>query len=360
MMDVEDIMHSTSDDNDTVMTPEAALPPTFGDADPDDCILVLKILKRREAKYCIGNYLRRFHNENPSAPKDCVDVLCRNQMCQWINSIVDFCKCDRSSVASAMSLLDRFLNVSPWALKDRKTFQLAAMTSIYLSLKVNEVNGLGLDSMVAMSKNTFSMEQFEAMERSMVEACQWYLNPPTANQMGHWLAQWASQQDSRLPIDALLDLINMQVENAVYDYYLIAAAPSLVSIAALLNAMDSMGLFTTQEQQSIKGKVTTTLEMSHSDLHLLPQVQQRLYELLSIETVLCTSHDTISESAPSAKVISTTTTTPSQSRRCPQKDVRPISPQSVSAREDSYDDVKGVQKTTAKTKFTRYVQSLFG
>ncbi|KAG7336478.1 hypothetical protein IV203_024844 [Nitzschia inconspicua] len=133
------------------------------------------------------------------------------------------------------------------------------------------------------------------MEKIIVETCKWYMNPPTANQIGHELVLWMCGQDNIVPFDTLLDLVNLQVEAAVYDYYLVTAAPSLVAVAAFLNAVEGMGVHTPQEQRRIRNKVISTIEMSRSESQLLPKVQQRLYELISDSFTFSFDHETISQ-----------------------------------------------------------------
>ncbi|KAG7345481.1 cyclin-like protein [Nitzschia inconspicua] len=247
----------------------------------DDCIVILKGLKQRENKYRVGDYLGRFAEQVSAPSKSQVDVQCRYQMCQWSYSIADYCKLKKDTVASAINTLDRFLDATPCALTDQSVFQLAAMTSMYMSVKLNEVNGLGMDCMVAFSRGSFSARQYETMEKIIVEACKWYMNPPTANQIGHELVLWMCGQDNIIPFDTLLDLVNLQVEAAVYDYYLVTAAPSLIAVAAFLNAVEGMEVHTPQEQRRIRNKVISAIEMSRSESQLLPKAQQRLYELIS-------------------------------------------------------------------------------
>ncbi|KAK1746774.1 hypothetical protein QTG54_002118 [Skeletonema marinoi] len=72
----------------------------------------------------------------------------RKQLVDWCYSIVDQCKLSRETVASAMEMADRFLDmpinsanaarVSDEALRDVCKFQLLIIAALYASIKINE------------------------------------------------------------------------------------------------------------------------------------------------------------------------------------------------------------------------------
>jgi hypothetical protein len=297
----------------------------------NDCLEALKAMKRRESNYRIGDYLHRRDEEGPT-PRSHVNADCRYRMCQWSFSIIEYLHYHIDDVAISMYILDRFLDASPWALTDRSAFQLASITCLYMSIKLNETVGVALDMMVQVSHGTFTVRQFEAMERIILQATKWNVNPPTPMQMGYFLARWLSCQDQRLPVDTLLDLINMQVKTALLDYGLVTVAPSLVAVAALLNAMESMGVTSSKDQGHILHNITGMLEFSATDRQLLHLTQQRLYENLSGHTTPAVSSRVVQTESPS--LLATSTLVKEQRNAVYDNiinDTRPISPNIVSA-----------------------------
>jgi Cyclin, N-terminal domain len=109
----------------------------------------------------------------------------RSQMCSWAYSVVDTFEFSRMSVAMAFNYLDRFLAIEclrlPVAIS-REDFQLFSMTALYLAVKVHESGErLPLDTLVDMSRNYFTHEDFERAESDMIQALQWRLSPPIAS-----------------------------------------------------------------------------------------------------------------------------------------------------------------------------------
>lgn len=370
-MDVDDNCQTdsvTTSSNDPIMVQTP--PPSSSSVDAcDDYVTILKAMKQSEVKYRVGDYLHRLSEQqqqptNPSKSESYVNAECRHRMCQWSFSVADFCHYQKDTVAVSMKILDRFLDVTPWVLQDRSAFQLAALTSMYMAVKLIETAGLPMKQVAELSKGAFTIEQFEAMERAILEAANWFINPPTATQMGYRMAQWMSSLDHRLPLDALLDLINMQLEAAVFDYYLVTAAPSLLSVAALFNAMEGMAVHTPEELRQIRHMVTSTLDISPADLKLLPQAQVRLYELLSGDPSRLTSTTkAMVNTAPSSTSTPSTIvpyTVDSNSCGSINNDVRPISPNSVSGSPSAFETP---QPNASKRNYSfsnSLLRSLFG
>ena len=61
----------------------------------------------------------------------------------------------------AMNILDRYLALRA---VNKQVFQLAAMTSLFLAIKLNEPGKLSMASMVELSRGYFRVDQMAAME----------------------------------------------------------------------------------------------------------------------------------------------------------------------------------------------------
>jgi len=127
----------------------------------------------------------------------------RRKICQWSFKVIDHFKIDREVVSGAMNILDRYLAKETNCLDrdsmvvsedraclqsiDSRTFQLAAMTSLYLSMKLSDNDEgqysqsrkLRLDSFVDLSRGQFSADEITDMERTILYVLQWEVFPPT-------------------------------------------------------------------------------------------------------------------------------------------------------------------------------------
>ena len=126
----------------------------------------------------------------------------RRKICQWSFKVIDHFKIDREVVSGAMNILDRYLASGNKCLDrrdaysdqqeclrtiDSRTFQLTAMTSLYLAVKISD-NGesqysssrkLKLNSFVELSRGQFCADEITGMERTILHELQWEVFPPT-------------------------------------------------------------------------------------------------------------------------------------------------------------------------------------
>jgi len=166
----------------------------------DDLVLdQLMALLVTEQKYTVPHIACR------ASPDDCERLPYgewRRKIVQWCFKVVDHFRLDREVVSSALNMLDRHLaskSVSrnfgdfcpcPSCQRcvDSRYFQLAAMTCLYLAMKVNADNGeeilspirkLRLMSFVELSRGQFSAEDIMDMEAVLLWDLKWKVYPPT-------------------------------------------------------------------------------------------------------------------------------------------------------------------------------------
>mmetsp|Transcript_49328 Transcript_49328/g.148536 ORF Transcript_49328/g.148536 Transcript_49328/m.148536 type:complete len:434 (-) Transcript_49328:5-1306(-) len=129
-----------------------------------------------------------------------VDVECRTKMISWCYQVVDHCHMSRETVSIAASYLDRYLLAPSGleALLDRRTFQLSAMTSLYVALKLFEDVNVEPGVMVGLSRGAYVEEEFVEMELDILMALRWKVHPPTAvGFMGHFLNLFPARTSRR-------------------------------------------------------------------------------------------------------------------------------------------------------------------
>mmetsp|Transcript_30876 Transcript_30876/g.61136 ORF Transcript_30876/g.61136 Transcript_30876/m.61136 type:complete len:335 (-) Transcript_30876:152-1156(-) len=107
-------------------------------------------------------------------------VKCRDTVCDWCYNIVDHFNIRREVVYIAMSYLDRYARRKGNS-RTIPTFEyrLAAITSLYLAIKLNEQKIIKISSFVHLSRGIVTESQIIAMERSLLCNSDWLMNPPT-------------------------------------------------------------------------------------------------------------------------------------------------------------------------------------
>lgn len=93
----------------------------------------------------------------------------RSKICEWLFQVVDYFNYDREIVAVSMNYLDRYLCKRP---VNKRTFQLLAMTSLYMASKLHRQynsSRLRMSSLIEMGREYFTEEHVTAMEKSILE-----------------------------------------------------------------------------------------------------------------------------------------------------------------------------------------------
>merc|ERR1740139_1644212 len=113
--------------------------------------------------------LKSTKNENE------IDSLCRTTMCEWCYRVVDHFGARRELVEISMNYLDRFLDKFNCG---RTAYKLAAITSMYLAIKLYNQKSLTMKSLSALSRGEFSAVHITEMECVMLQTLSWNLYPP--------------------------------------------------------------------------------------------------------------------------------------------------------------------------------------
>lgn len=134
----------------------------------------------------------------------------RRKICEWSYRVVDHFRIEREVVSVSMNIFDRYLSLrqnnpdnkpsccqcpSCQRAVDSRTFQLGAMTALYMGIKIHaESSGhdsqrkrLRLSSMVDLSRGQFSAEDICQMERDMLKGLSWRVNPTTPSMVVSYL-----------------------------------------------------------------------------------------------------------------------------------------------------------------------------
>ena len=173
-----------------------------------------------------------------------VDISCREQICEWSYRVIDFFNIDREVVYISMSYLDRFLMTCT---VDRHTYKLAATTALLLAIKVHHPRKINLSEIISdLSRGEFDMDDIGRMEIILLQSLSWRIHPPTPMNFVIrilMLNPFASKPIQEFDMEGVQDFAIFFVELSVCDYAFVKEKKSTVALAATLNAMEGLGLW---------------------------------------------------------------------------------------------------------------------
>lgn len=151
-----------------------------------DVVATLRGLRRQESKFYNRTSMFQFLQQSQDQDQECsVDTTelywgsWRRQMIAWQFSLANTCDFHTDTIEVATSLVDRFVAVQQQLLHQANRYQVACMTGFYIAVKVHESQCLTPDQLQTLSGGRFQASDIEAMEREMLQAIQWRVNPPT-------------------------------------------------------------------------------------------------------------------------------------------------------------------------------------
>jgi hypothetical protein len=255
----------------------AILPKHEKDEIPDRIAIMLQ---QEENEYQCIDYLVANEAMRKKAAKP-VDEDCRVKMCEWCYQVVDFCKFRRETVGIGMSYLDRYLcsEKGKKALGDRKEYQLVAMTCLYIAIKLHEPLEMETSLLADLSRGCYTEMEFANMEKTILEAVEWRVAGPTPLAFVlHFLALLPDNLHTGVE-EAIWDYARYQTELAIADHSFVKLKPSVVGMAALLNAME--GMDTTLLPERVQERfIRTVIKYTGMDITEVDKTQTRLSTIL--------------------------------------------------------------------------------
>lgn len=205
----------------------------------------IEIMRLKEEKPCYRrpDYLR----DAPKTPQ-MIDEVCRTKMCDWCYQVVDYAMFQRETVAISMNLLDRFLSSgsarSRKTIASRKEYQLAAMTTLYMSIKLFETCSIDTKLLATLSRGCYEEADFTQMENDILFSLNWYLHCPTAlSFLDHFISLVPDHDDGRTQMKAVVKTYSKYlIERSVEDYELSMQKPSTIALAAISNSLKKISM----------------------------------------------------------------------------------------------------------------------
>jgi len=207
------------------------------------------MLQQESTIYRCGDYLR---NPPPVIPQETmlinsslssssssqssVNEIWREKICEWSYQVVDHYDFSREVVGISLSFLDRFLASRQ---VNKKIFQLAAMTTLYLAIKLHEPGKLRMSCLIELSRGFFKVEHVTAMEEEILSALSWHVHPPTPMTQARHLLMLLPPSCNKIRHD-IAELSRFLTELSVCDYFFVTHKFSSIAMAAILTAMEEV------------------------------------------------------------------------------------------------------------------------
>lgn len=243
----------------------------------DECFSTMAVMLRQDKiGYKLPDYLRNLPRFTESGLP--VDAIARSAIVDWCFLIMETCDYRAETAMIAVSCLDRFVATSDGRsiLLDRVQYQLASLAAVYLAIKVHEQQALTPSIIARLSHGLHTEASIEAMERRMLSAISWRVNPPTPLDFSRKFLEIIPEQilddDDR---EEVIDLVQSQAKLSMKSYDVCLMGASKTAFAALLNAF-----------QRVKGnKITSSMALmidqmidtkSHSFINLQNQLSDAI------------------------------------------------------------------------------------
>lgn len=163
-------------------------------------------------------------------------------------------------------------------LLDRNQYQLASMTALYTAVKIHEHEAMDPALVSSLSRGVHTTEAVENMERRMLNAIRWHVNPPTAFSFAREMLKVVPTHLLASPErENIMEMTQFQITLAISDYELSLHLASHIAFASLLNAVENTcahGVFYTE----FESMMATTLGIGLSEIQSL---RITLYELVN-------------------------------------------------------------------------------
>jgi len=349
-------------------------------------------MEKERTIYMSRDYLNQdHHHRHPSSPRSSSSPVDDNvyndsdnantvqitesdrlKLVDWCYNVVDQLEFDREIVAMTMELVDRFLStpsnnnnniatIREQILQDRRQYQLLAISSLYLTIKTSAKLVLGSEFFSALSHNSYSIQEIEDMEYTILTSLKWRIYAPTPVEMAHSILA-LTLPDTNLTKGTwgyILDEVRFQTEYAVRDYYFTTQRRSTIALAAIFNTLDQIGegdrravlraLFCNIGGRNSEFDLNIVLVMARSKLQGLVEGNDAIAEDVegSVSAVVASSDDTVMSSADTvaSSVVSADSTLPPSSS--PSREVLEVCSSLKRGMEDSCEEEQVSTKRSA-------------
>mmetsp|Transcript_31765 Transcript_31765/g.74759 ORF Transcript_31765/g.74759 Transcript_31765/m.74759 type:complete len:313 (+) Transcript_31765:178-1116(+) len=217
---------------DTVCTPTSLV---SSEQDDDVGDIISNMLRQERTTYKREDYLTLLLPSKLDADET-IDASWRQRIVEWMYGVVDHCNLRRESVAVATYFLD--IASCRDLVRSRKDFQLVAMTSLMLSIKLNDSTMVKLDSMVRLGRGLFNETDVIGMESKMLKAFTWHVHPPTPVCFMRQLLRLLPSESTPVARYIIVEVTRFVSEISACLYKFVKYPASSMAFAAIIISME--------------------------------------------------------------------------------------------------------------------------
>lgn len=211
----------------------------------------------------------------------------RRKICEWLFEVVDHFRFDREVVWIALFYLDRAVSIQTKELgytMNRREFQLVAVTSLYIAIKLHgEVQlessdmprrKLRIDVFVELSRGLFTVKTLEEKEMEILKMLNWHVNPTSSAKFIAFLLhffpeKWcgstiASARVSIYELARYLTELSVCCSSITFNYK--ASEIAYASILCAIDALEDEMYIPNEVQIEFKNKVTAATSLTPNSL----------------------------------------------------------------------------------------------
>lgn len=171
-------------------------------------------------------------------------IAWREKIAQWFYDVVDHVNKPRSVVYAAMNILDRYSAVK---LQNEnfvvgQTYRIAAMTAIFLAIRITGVGDLPITDLIQASRGNFGVQDVIATGKCIVGCLTWGIRLVTPHDFVDAMLQFLSSRVPKTIKTSLWESASYLVELSVYDSYFTRISASKIAMAATLNSTEKIAV----------------------------------------------------------------------------------------------------------------------
>jgi len=219
----------------------------FQNTAASDRIATINAMKRQEnSSYRTKSGLYDHKLQWPGKTKVKIDGECRRLMIRWFKQLAEFCDMNHHTVAMAANTLDRFVEKEPdmiWNENASHDFQLAALASLYTTIKTQEPLAFDPETMAKLCKGSVSVQEIEEMEFNILKKLGWRVNAPTAMTFAEMYIEILSPSENYERLELVYKkLIQCQLERTLEDSRFLGESASEIALTATYNAITATAI----------------------------------------------------------------------------------------------------------------------
>jgi len=234
-----------------------------------DILDSINVMRSQEEHNVCQNYLTSL-----------VDASCRSTLVDWCFTVADSFDLSRETVGIGMSILDRYLSSgngkSAGALRDKHKFQLAAITSFYVAVKLHEPVKLGIGIIVKLCRGFYEERAILELERDILHSLEWRVCVSTTTPIEYVRHLVQLLPESKDVADAILENAAKHMDCATGDLAFSTYRASAVGIACLAGALNDMETLTPLEKESIWYQLSSKMDFDIASNEVRKVEQQLL------------------------------------------------------------------------------------